>query len=148
MRRKVRVWRASDPLYRGDSGGAISVPEPKAKTSIVAHILFIGGRGRETPFTSATESEDVAEHFGGGSNGVWQTDRAAAIAQGAAHIPRTQLLANLRGFGRGRAKWHDAWEIAMAATYVEMWSEHLLDWKAVTVDTQARVRACFRKRSA
>ena len=123
------------------------MPNPASKTGIVEHILFLEGRGRDTPYSSTTESEEVAEFFAGGGGRVWTTTVKAASAEGAAHLPRKQLLQNLKGFGKGKAKWHDAYEVAQAARYVEEWSEHLLGWRAVNpTSVDAAVRRAFRKR--
>lgn len=136
------------PLYRGDAAAGPAVPNPASKTSIVEHILYLGGRGRETPYSSTSESEDVAEHFAGPRGRVWQTSATRAAAEGARHLPRKQLLENLKGFGRGKAKWNDEFEIAQAARYVEEWSEHLLDWSATSPSAiRDAVSRAFRKRT-
>jgi hypothetical protein len=140
-------WKGTDPLYRGDSSAGVAVPDPLAKLSVVEHVLYLGGRGRRTQFSSTTESEEVAEHFGGANGCVYLTKAALAAGVGAKHLSRRQLLENLRGFGKGKAKWTDKWEVAQAAQYVALWSEHLLDWSGVT---EARIAShvghVFRKR--
>lgn len=136
---KSRPWRNQDPLYRGD-GAAPELPDPSAKTSLVEHILYIGGRGRPTPFTSTTESEETAEYFAGPKGAVWVTDVRTATRERATHLPRKQLLQDLRGYGRGRAKWTSAWDVVQAASYVRQWSEHLLEWSSV--DTSG-IRTAF-----
>lgn len=95
------------------------------------HILYRGGLGRATPFSSVSESKETADHFAGRTGRVWRTARKAAVAQGAVHITRSELVHLLRGYGKGKAKWDDAFEVAQARAYVERWSEHLLDWAEV-----------------
>ena len=55
--------------------------------------------------------------------------------QGAVHIPRSELVQLLRGYGKGNAKWDDAFEVAQARAYVEHWSEHLFDWVDVPLSS-------------
>jgi hypothetical protein len=141
-------WRTADPLYRGDDAEVVSVPDPTSRLSIVAHILYIGSYGRATPFTSTTESEAHAEHFAK-DGAVWETQVATATAAGAKHWPKKALLENLRGFGKGKAKWTDKWEVAQAALNVARWSEHLLDWSGHDrARIEASVTTTFRKRTA
>ena len=90
----------------------------------------------------------MAEHFAGPTGHVWETDTATATSEGAKHLSRKQLLQDLRGFGKGRAKWQDEYEVAQAAALVARWSEHLLDWGGSPTDTlPARVGATFRART-
>jgi hypothetical protein len=142
------AWTVRDPLFRGDEASGVAVPSPSSKRSIVEHILYLGGRGRETPFTSTTESPEVATWFSGEEGLVWETTARQASSEGARHLSRKDLLHSLRGFGKGKAKWSDAFEVAQAARYVEEWSEHLFDWSTLS---QARIgdaiRKTFRKRS-
>ncbi|MBI4700356.1 MAG: hypothetical protein HY744_04160 [Deltaproteobacteria bacterium] len=141
-----KPWTTRDPLYRGDAAAGPAVPDPTSRTSLVAHVLYLGGPGRSTPFTSTTESVEVAEYFAGQTGQVWQTDVPTATTAGAEHLPRKQLLENLRGFGKGKAKWHDAFEVAQAAAYVAQWSEHLLDWTTVAAEMiEEKVRGTFAK---
>jgi hypothetical protein len=113
----------------------------------VEHILYIGGVGRPTPFTSTTESEEVAEEFA--SPVVWTTSVANAEQAGAKHIARTELLHNLTGFGKGRARWNSKWEVKQAAAYVMQTSEHLLNWEAVAVTAISdAIDKTFRKRGS
>ena len=44
----------------------------------------------------------------------------------------------LKGYGKGKAKWENAIEVAQARAYVLRWSEHLLDWKG-----HAAIAACI-----
>ena len=63
-------------------------------------------------------------------------------------MSRKQLLQLLKGYGKGKAKWTQAWEVAQAAQYVEQWSEHLLDWSKVSTKEIARaITQSFSKRS-
>ena len=143
----VRPRMRVEPLFRGDSDAAVAVPNPAAKTGIVEHILYLGSYGRETPFTSTTDSEDAAGHFAGPHGAVSHTDNACAATAGAKHWPKKMLLENLQGFGKGRAKWTDKWQVAQARCSVARWSEHLLDWSDVAAaDIAARVQSTFDKR--
>jgi len=137
--------RSRLPLFRGNGRNGVAVPDPGSKILIVEHILYLGGAGRSTPFTSTTESREIAQHFAGGRGRVWRTDPETATSQGALHVPKDQLLRDLRGFGRGRAKWTSAWEVAHARALVERSREHLLDWSRVPKASIAeRVRGAFR----
>lgn len=96
---------------------------------IVSHILYLDGVGRATPYTSTTQARESAKQFAGPAGKVWQTDVSTARGQGAGHISRNDLLHLLKGYGKGKAKWNDAVEVAQARAYVRRWDEHLLDWK-------------------
>ncbi len=119
------------PLFRGDAKGSVAVPEPESTTGIVPHVLYLGGAGRSTRYTSVTDAREVAVHFAGPNGRVWSTDAARGVLAGARHISRQELTTLLKGFGRGDAKWTDAFEVAQARVYVERCSEHLLDWRGV-----------------
>lgn len=141
-----KPWQKSDPLFRGDEKAGVTAPDPKSKTRIVPHILYLGGKGRETPYSSTSESREVAQVFAGSVGQVWKTRVSAAQTRGAKHLPRKQLLQDLRGKGKGKAKWTDAWEVAQAAAYVQLWSEHLLDWSGVSSsDITSKISATFQK---
>jgi hypothetical protein len=57
-----------------------------------------------------------------------------------------QLAQDLKGFGKGKAKWTNAWEVAQAASYVKRWGEHLLDWSAAPAATiRTAVGRTFKK---
>lgn len=143
-----RARRSAHVLFRGDSETGVATPTPSSKTTIVEHILYLGGYGRETPFTSTTESEDAAGHFAGPSGAVWTTEASHAIAAGAKHWSKSTLVGNLRGFGKGRAKWTNRWEVAQAQQYVKRWSEHLLEWsEQSSPDVVAAIGSVFQKRS-
>jgi hypothetical protein len=130
-KRRAGAWRTADPLYRGDSKTGVGHPDPTAPLGIVEHVLYHGEIGRSTPFSSVSESKETAEHFAGRTGRIWRVARKAAVAQGAIHIPRSDLVQLLRGYGKGKAKWDDAFEVAQARAYVERWSEHLFDWAEV-----------------
>jgi hypothetical protein len=133
-------------LFRGDASDAVAVPTPEARLSIVEHVLLLGSYGRATPFTSTTEFLDHAEHFAK-DGAVWQTLVAAATAAGGKHWSRKTLLENLRGFGKGKAKWTNKYEVAQAALNVTRWSEHLLDWSNVSPKSiDSVIKAVFSKR--
>jgi len=126
------AWKKSrDALFRGDSAARVSVPDPGANDSIVPHILYLEGAGRSTPYQSTTESEEVALHFAGRQGRVYRTTAKAAEARSVGHIGRVELGKLLRGKGHGRARWPSAFEVMQARRYVEMWAEHLLDFREV-----------------
>lgn len=125
-------WKKSrDPLFRGDAAGGVAVPDPRANASIVAHILYLDGAGRATPYHSTTESEAIADHFAGRAGRVYRTLAGKAEALGVDHISRVDLLRLLRGKGSGKAKWRSALEVMTARRYVEQWEEHLLDFAGI-----------------
>jgi hypothetical protein len=115
-------------LYRGDHAQSVALPDPKASPKIVAHILYLGGMGRPTPFTSTSDSKQAAAHFARPRGKVWQTDEPTARGNGARYVSKKDLLHLLHGYGKGRAGWPNAIEVASARAFVLMWSEHLLDW--------------------
>jgi len=98
--------------------------------------------GRSTPYQSTTEAEETAVHFAGHAGRVYRTTATAAEAQSVAHVGRLELLRLLRGAGKGRAKWKSKFEVMQARRYVEMWAEHLLDFRGVE---QAAVPAIVQK---
>jgi hypothetical protein len=123
----VAKWRKKkDPLYRGDGPDGVSAPVPDADTSVVRHILYLDGFGRETPYRSCSEQRETALQFGG--KWVWKTFVKTAEDQAVAHISRIELLSWLKGKGKGRAKWSSAFEVLQAKRYVEEQTEHLLDF--------------------
>lgn len=113
------------------------MPVPSASLSIVEHVLYLGGKGRESPFQSTTESEDAAEVFAGTGGKVYRTTAARAAAKSVGHISRVELLGLLKGKGKGRAKWSSALEVMTARKYVEQWAEHLLDFAEIPEDEVA-----------
>ncbi len=117
-------------MFRGDRKSGINVPKPNADDSIVRHILFLEGPGRETPYLSTTEEYDVAEYFAQ-SGTVWKTFV-------------TELLSLMKGNGKGNAKWSSAFEVMQARRYVEQWGEHLPDFRQV-VNPIETVKKIFKK---
>ena len=139
-----RKWRIrKDPLFRGDHRDSVCVPVPTASPSIVRHVMYLEGPGRETPYLSTSEQSDVAERFGQ-HGGVWSTSVPHASANGVLHISNSTLLGLMKGDGKGDAKWPNAFEVMQARRYVEEHSEHLLDFRQVD-DPQTVVRRIFTK---
>jgi len=140
----TKNWKPSkDPLFRGDRKSGINVPKPNADDSIVRHILFLEGPGRETPYLSTTEEYDVAEYFAQ-SGTVWKTFVNDAKKEGVSHISRAELLSLMKGNGKGNAKWSSAFEVMQARRYVEQWGEHLPDFRQV-VNPIETVKKIFKK---
>jgi hypothetical protein len=127
---KTSRWRQRrDPLWRGDSAAGLARPSPRADPSIVRHVLYLDGAGRETPYHSTSEDRDMAAHFAGGPGGrVYETSVGKAQAAGVRHVSRLELLGMLQGKGKGDARWPSAYEVMTARRYVEQWSEHLLSY--------------------
>ena len=139
-----RKWKISkSPLYRGDSKDGVSVPSPHADNSIVRHVLFLEGPGRETPYLSASEEYDAASNFATGGI-VWETFVKVAKLEGVKHLGRTELLSLMKGNGKGKAKWSRPFEVMQARRYVEQWSEHLLDFREVD-DPEGVTKSIFEK---
>ncbi len=101
---------------------------PNANRSIVRHILFLDGAGRDTPYHSTSESRENAKYFAGELGGIYRTFVSRAADNAVRHISRIELLRLLRGTGQGDAAWPSALEVMQARRYVEQWSEHLLDF--------------------
>lgn len=113
------------------------LPVPGADSSVVRHVLYLEGAGRETPYLSTSESEAVAERFAGTQGRVWVTSTAKARAEKVAHLSNADLVALLAGKGKGKARWKSAFEVMQARRYVEMHLEHLLDFgKTKVVDAE------------
>ena len=55
-----------------------------------------------------------------------------AEANGVAHIDNKQLLSLLKGEGKGKGKWSNAYEVLQAKRYAEQHFEHLLDFVHVS----------------
>jgi hypothetical protein len=124
-----KKWKLSkDPLFRGDQPGGVRPPTHAADKSIVRHILYLEGPGRDTPYLSCTEIEDTAKRFAGRSGKIYQTFPPAWNEENVKHRSRKELLDLLKGDGKGDAKWHDAFELAIARKYVEEHQEHLCDF--------------------
>lgn len=125
------VWKKKrDPLFRGDAAAGVALPEPKANLSIVAHVLYLGGAGRESQYQSTTESEEVANHFAGTTGRVYRTTAQRAEQHGVGHVSQVELIQLLRGKGKGRAK-GGALRVIQARRFVEQWAEHLLDFTKI-----------------
>ena len=125
-------WKKShDPLFRGDSAAGVSLPDPAAGTSIVEHIIYLGGAGRATRYQSTTEAEDVATQFAGKTGKVYRTSAPRAETNRVVHLSQVELKSLLRGKGRGKAKASSALHVMQARRYVEQWAEHLLDFAKV-----------------
>ncbi len=130
-----KKWKMSkDPLFRGDSRNQVSVPNPHADDSIVRHIMYFEGPGRETPYLSTSEEYELAENFSNGA--VWETRVKLARQESVGHISRTDLLSLMKGNGKGKAKWPNAFEVMLARRYVEQWGEHLLDFREIENPTE------------
>ena len=142
---KQQKWKASkDPLFRGDLAAGVRPPVPAADASLVRHILYLEGPGRETPYLSTTESLDTARRFAG-SGAVWETSVSSAKARSVAHVSNSELLAALKGNGKGKAKWSEPFEVMQARRYVEQWSEHLLDFRGQE-DVEVTTTELFRRK--
>lgn len=142
MSRNDRKWKPlKDPLYRGDIRDAPSTPSPRADRSVVRHVLYLGGAGRESPYLSLTEDEIVALRFAGNDGKVYSTHVKILKDRDVGHIPRRELLQLLRGTGKGRACWSSAWEVQRARQYVEENAEHLADFSGHDNMTEEELRA-------
>ena len=137
-------WKQSkDPLYRGDDVHAVTCPTPTADASVVRHVMYFEGPGRETPYLSTTERRAVAEYFSKAGS-VWETSVPIAKSNGVKHISNRELLVLLKGKGKGSAKWNSAAEVMEARRYAEEHSEHLLDFRDVS-NPSAVAKEIFKK---
>jgi hypothetical protein len=138
-----KKWKMSkDPLFRGDAKDSVCVPNPDANDSIVRHIMYFEGPGRETPYLSTSENYELAENFANGA--VWKTYVKRAKDRSVEHIGQTELLSLMKGNGKGKAKWPNPFEVMQARRYVEQWGEHLLDFRKVEEPAKA-TKAIFSK---
>lgn len=138
-----KKWKMSkDPLFRGDAKNSVCVPNPEADDSIVRHVMYFEGPGRETPYLSASEEYELAERFSNGA--VWQTFVKTAEAESVGHISQSELLSLMKGNGKGKAKWPSPFEVMQARRYVEQWGEHLLDFRN-TKDPISATKKIFSK---
>jgi len=143
---KQSRWKQNrDPLFRGDMKDQISEPKATADSSLVRHILYLEGPGRETPYLSCSEVEEIAEKFAGKHGAVWKTHVKTAESLGVGHISKTELLVLLKGKGKGKAQWNSAFEVMQARRYVEQTCEHLLDFDDLP-DAGAIAQKVFQKR--
>lgn len=125
-------WKLKrDPLYRGDRRGGVTPPVPSAKRSLVRHILYLEGYGRDTPYLSSTEALATASRFAGADGAVYVGRPETWSTAGVLHRSRKELLQLLRGKGKGDAQWHSAFEVMRAHQYVEESEEHLADFSGV-----------------
>jgi hypothetical protein len=139
-----KKWKQNKShLYRGDHKDAVSVPRSDADGSVVRHVLYLEGPGRETPYLSTSEQREVAERFAQ-AGGVWETSVTRANAEGVKYISRLELLGILRGNGKGAATWSNAFEVMQARRYVEQHAEHLLDFRE-TADAEVATKKIFVK---
>lgn len=134
------TWRKMDPLFRGDGPDGPAVPKPTADASYVRHILYLEGVGRSTPYLSTTESQVIARRFAGSSGQMRQTTVRRAEERQVQHISQSELLQLLRGKGKGRAAWSNAYEVMQARKYVEQWLEHLLSFETFSSLTAEELR--------
>lgn len=139
---KPTAWKLTrDPLYRGDQTQGASLPCPRASPSIVRHVLYLEGYGRETPYLSASEDRGLASHFAGTNGKTYIAYPKQWPSLGVAHRPRKELLQLLRGHGKGDAEWPSAYEVMRARQYVEEWQEHLADFTTIEDSTPHSLRA-------
>ncbi len=125
-------WSAKrDPLYRGDVAGGVQVPQPAADPSLVRHILYPDGPGRQSPYLSVSESREVAQRFAGADGRVYDTRVLTWAEHGVGHRARKELVQLLRGQGKGDAAWPSAFEVMQARRYVEENAEHLADFRSL-----------------
>jgi hypothetical protein len=123
-----RTSKKADPLFRGDGSDAVSVPAPVAEPSLIRHILYLGGLGRESPYLSTSGDRTLADKFATRGGRVWKTSGALAEQLGAKHISQSDLQATLKSSKTGRASWSNARQRLLARKYVELHAEHLIDF--------------------
>ena len=100
-----KKWRPSrDPLLRGDAITGVRAPVATANDSIIRHVLYLEGPGRETPYLSTSESMAAASRFAQ-AGVVWKTLVKKAQANGVGHIGNSELLSLMKGNGKRKAKW-------------------------------------------
>lgn len=116
-----------DPLFRGDGPDGVWSPNPAADPSLIRHILYIGGYGRESPYLSTSSEESSAARFAAGGR-VWKTTGELAESLGAKHLSQSDLEAILKSSTKGRARWGNALQRLQARKYVELHAEHLIDF--------------------
>jgi hypothetical protein len=101
----VPPQKKAAPLFRGDASDAVAQPNPLADPSLIRHILYLGGYGRESPYLSASGEESAAARFASGGGRVWTTSGALAESLGAKHLSQRELEATLKASKTGRASW-------------------------------------------
>ena len=140
----VEKWKAGkNLLYRGDDADEVSCPTPAADASLIRHIMYFEGPGRETPYLSTTESREVAAHFSR-AGAIWETNVEKIVSNKVGHISNKELITLLKGTGKGNASWDSPSEVMQARRYVIEHSEHLLDFRSVD-DPRAAATAIFQK---
>ena len=108
-------WKLSKgPVYRGENSARVTQPTPSAPKSIVRHVLYLEGPGRETPYLSASESEDTARRFAGRTGTVFLAQPKEWMDGNVKHRSRKELLGLLKGAGKGDAAWHSAFDVLRA----------------------------------
>lgn len=146
---KREMWGVDDPLLRGDGPDTVTTPVPDAPGSLVRHVLYLEGAGRNTPYLSTTEDEETAKRFAGEPGRVWYTLVARIQAAGLRYISNSELVGLLRGKGKGDAAWPKASEVQRARAYAELWAEHLIDFRSqkgkAPQDLDAVVRSLLEK---
>jgi len=143
----VSSHKKADPLFRGDGSDAVSVPNPAADPSLIRHILYIGGYGRESPYLSTSSEESSAARFAAGGR-VWKTSGELAERLGAKHLSQSDLQTILKSATKGRARWNNAWQRLQARKYIELHAEHLIDFipfKAAGTPVKSVVHKMFTK---
>lgn len=139
-----KKWKQSkDPLFRGDHGDSICIPTPTADESVIRHVMYLEGPGRETPYLSTTERREVADRFSQ-AGGIWETSVSVAKSNDVNHLSNSELLGLMKGNGKGLAQWTSAFEVMQARRYAEENSEHLLDFRAVD-DPKIAIEKIFKK---
>lgn len=140
------TWRKKfDPLYRGDTADAVQTPVPTADPSIVRHILYLDGFGRETPYLSASEVRQTAEQFAGRGGAVWRTVVPMLEGEGVAHISNTELVGLLVGSGKGKARARPTYLVLRARHLAELHAEHLVNFRPLAKKTSAEVKQTVQK---
>ena len=126
-------WKLGhDQLYRGDMDPGPTPATFGSNPSIIRHILYLEGLGRETPYLSTSEFQASAQYFADGGGRVYTTNPMTWIGQNVSHIPRTMLNQLLTGKGKGRASWDRASDVRRARELVELHFEHLADFWTIT----------------
>lgn len=140
-------WKITkDPLYRGEGSSSLTVPTPQANKSIVRHVLYLEGQGRETPYLSTTEFRETAGRFAGRNGSIFNTMPKEWNKSAVKHRSRRELLDLLKGTGKGDAAWNNAFEVLRANQYVEEHAEHLADFSVIQPDSiQSVVSLIFKK---
>lgn len=139
-------WKANkDQLFRGDAESGVALPTPSAPSSIVRHVLYLEGYGRETLYLSGTESREIADRFAGADGHVYTGRPKDWVNLGVKHRSRKELLQLLRGKGKGDAEWPSAFEVMRARQYVEEWQEHLADFRNMDDIAEDKLRDVTKK---